>query len=117
MEIEEERRGNRGIENMAQTVIGVNLNQLTQSQATPPEKPEPAPPLTPAPVTPPLTPAPVTPTASEIKAPPSMPETAPAKGGNSKLIFIVVGVVILLFILLALLIGGLYFSGILTFTR
>ena len=113
MELEEERRGNRGIENMAQTVIGVSLKQMEQTPVAPAPKPEPTPPpVIPAPVTPP----PMVEKAAE-KAAAIMPTPTPSSGGSSKVIFIVIGVVVVLFILLVLLIGGLFYTGILTITR
>jgi predicted nucleic acid-binding Zn ribbon protein len=110
MEAEEQQREKRGIENMAQTVIGFSLDQtLVQSKPTPPpEVKPPAPEVKPLSLDEPsIPPTPIVAMPAPIVAP------APATGKGSKIVLIIVGGLILLFLLLVLLVAGLSFSGVL----
>lgn len=118
MEAEEQRRSNRGIENMAQTVIGVSLSQLQTPEpeaapaSPPPAAAQPAPLQTPPVAAPPATPAP--PVAEKPAAAP-VAQPTPSSGGSKAPLFIIGGIVVVV-ILLALLVALLFFAGILTFT-
>lgn len=119
MEAEEQRRSNRGIENMAQTVIGVSLSQLQTPEpeaapaSPPPAAAQPAPLQTPPVAAPPATPAP--PPVAEKPAAAPVAQPTPSSGGSKAPLFIIGGIVVVV-ILLALLVALLFFAGILTFT-
>ena len=117
MEAEEQQREKRGIENMAQTVIGFSLDQtLVQPKpAPPPEVKTPAPEVKPLSLDEPsIPPTPIVAAPRPVVTPaPPAPIVAPAPEAKkgSKLVLIIVGGLILLFLLLVLLVAGLYFSG------
>ena len=117
MEAEEEQREKRGIENMAQTVIGFSLDQtlVSAKPAPPPQVKTPAPEVKPLSLDEPsIAPTPIVaaaPVPIVAAAPPPVVTAAPPAGNGSKILLIIVGGLILLFLLLVLLVAGLYFSG------
>jgi hypothetical protein len=104
---EEMTREKKGIENMAQTVIGVSLNDLGKTQIlSKPPVPEAKPPVTPPvesakPVPPPV-----------VNKDERVAVGANNSSGNSKIALIVIAGIVILFVLLALLAGVLVMTGI-----
>jgi hypothetical protein len=100
---EEMTREKKGIENMAQTVIGVSLNDLGKTQIlSKPPVPEAKPPVESAkPVPPPV-----------VNKDERAAVGANNSSGNSKIALIVIAGIVILFVLLALLAGVLVMTGI-----